>query len=210
MSTYRERRAARAERLRGWAETREQRAAEVFKAGEPYRGDTAFNTQPGHIPLRARVIAREDRAHESLQKARSMQSRASGIEAQMAGSIYRDDPDAIPALERRIAGLEAERDRIKAYNASARAGRPDTSLLDESQRASLASVQRYAPYQSRGGAMPAYALTNLSGNIKRNRDRLEQLRRQAGNSRRKRPAAVKRSAPRGHAATPHWHHHGGR
>lgn len=31
-----------------------------------YLGDHAFNTQPGHIPLRARVIARDDQAHESL------------------------------------------------------------------------------------------------------------------------------------------------
>jgi hypothetical protein len=41
-------------------------------------------------------------------------------------------------------------------------------------------VQRVCPYQlGKNGAMPAYALSNLSGNIKRNRDRLEQLRRQA-------------------------------
>lgn len=70
MATYRERREARAERLRGFAEKREATAAATFKSHEQYRGDHAFNTQPGHIPERARVIAREDRAHESLQKAR--------------------------------------------------------------------------------------------------------------------------------------------
>ena len=58
--TYRERRERRAERLRGWAEARQARAAATFAAHEVYRSDYAFNTQPGHIPERARVIARED------------------------------------------------------------------------------------------------------------------------------------------------------
>jgi len=78
--TYRERREAEAERLREWAAKREERAAAVFKQGERFHGDFAFNTQPGHIPERARLIAREDRAHESLRKAQSMESRAAGIQ----------------------------------------------------------------------------------------------------------------------------------
>ena len=96
--TYRDRREARAERLQEWAGKREDRAAAVFKAGEPFTSDYAFNTQPGHIPVRAKLIAREDRAHESVAKAASMRSRADGIEGQLAGSIYDDDPDAIDAI----------------------------------------------------------------------------------------------------------------
>src|SRR5438874_1408018 len=88
--TYRERRERRAERLRGWAETRQANAATVFKAGEPFTSDIAFNTQPGHIPFRARLIAREERAYESTRKAASMESRADGIESQLAGAIYSD------------------------------------------------------------------------------------------------------------------------
>lgn len=41
--TYRERRERRAERLRGWADTRQARAAATFAAHEVYRGDVAFN-----------------------------------------------------------------------------------------------------------------------------------------------------------------------
>ena len=178
--TYRERRQRRAERLREWAAKRQAGAAAVFAAHEVYRGDHAFNSQPGHSPERARVIAREDRAFESLRKAESMSHRADGIEAQLRGAIYSDDPDAIEQLEKRIAGLEAERERIKAYNASCRRGQTDESLLDEAQRASLASVREYAPFQlGKNGAFPAYALSNLSGNIKRNRDRLVDLIRKA-------------------------------
>jgi hypothetical protein len=44
--------------------------------------------------------------------------------------------------------------------------------LDEAQRASLDSVRKYAPYQlGMGGAFPAYALSNLNGNLARQRQR---------------------------------------
>src|SRR5258708_36767264 len=94
--TYRERRERRADRLAGWAANRRAGAAEVFKAHEVYRGDHAFNFQPGHIPERARVIAREDRARASLDKAAGMSDRAPGIEAQLAAWIYSDGGAAIP------------------------------------------------------------------------------------------------------------------
>lgn len=165
--TYRDRREARAERLRGWAETREQRAAAVFKAGEPFTSDIAFNTQPGHIPFRARLIAREDRAFESLDKAESMRSRADGIEGQLATSIYDDDEDAIERLRERIARLEAERDDAKAKNAAYR-------------KAHRAELKEMTPYQ-RDQAMPfpGYHFQNLSGNLSRQRQRLARLERAA-------------------------------
>ncbi len=165
--TYRDRREARAERLRGWAAKRETDATAVFKRGEPYRGDIAFLTQPGHIPLRARVIAREDRAYESLRKADRMASRADGIESALAVSIYSDDEDAVERLEERIARLEAERDTIKSENAAYR----------KAHRAELAAMSAF----ERDRAMPhrGFVLTNLSGNIKRNKDRLAGLKRKA-------------------------------
>jgi hypothetical protein len=165
--TYRERREARAERLRGWAETRVTRAEAVLEAGKPFTSDYAFNTQPGHIPERARIIAREDRAYESLRKAESMAARADGIEGQLATSIYSDDPDAIPRLRERIAKLEAEREQCKARNAAYR----------KEHRAELAAM---TPYQrNQAVPFPSYHLENLSGNLSRQRKRLAQLERQA-------------------------------
>ena len=167
--TYRERREARADRLQEWAGKREDRAAAVFKASEPYRGDIAFATQPGHIPERARLIAREDRAHESLAQAASMRSRADGIEAQLAASIYDDDPDALDQLRARIARLEAERDQAKAVNAAYR----------KEHKAELAAIDS-AFLRNQAMPYPSYHFQNLSGNLTRQRQRLARLERQRG------------------------------
>jgi phage shock protein A len=167
--TYRDRREARAERLREWAEKREDRAAAVLKAGEPFTSDHAFNTQPGHIPFRARLIAREDRAHESLAKAGSMRSRADGIEGQLATSIYEDDPDAIGQLRKRIARLEAERDAAKAVNAAYR----------KAHKAELAAIGS-AYLRNQAMPYPSYHFQNLSGNLSRQRARLARLEREQG------------------------------
>jgi DNA repair exonuclease SbcCD ATPase subunit len=162
--TYRDRREARAERLNGWAGKREASAAAVFKEREQYRGDHAFNFQPGHIPERARLIAREDRAFESLNKADSMRSRADGIEGQLATSIYDDDLDAIEQLRDRITRLEAERDAAKAANAAYR----KEHKAELKAMASAYERDQAVPY-------PGYHFQNLSGNIGRQRDRLARL-----------------------------------
>jgi len=65
-----------ADRYDGWAEKRKEKAAALLKPSEHFRDDHAFNTQPGHIPMRARIIAQEERAFESLDKAREMEAKA--------------------------------------------------------------------------------------------------------------------------------------
>lgn len=175
--TYRERRERKAERLREWADKREGGAAAVFKQGEPYRSDHAFNTQPGHIPERARLIAREDRAHESLAVARAMDSRAANIEAAAVNAIYSDDPDAIERLEEKLVGLEAQRDRIKAINKAARVGKlAEAELTDKEQRDLMNIAQHQSYYDPLHKGYPPYHLTNLGGNITRCKQRLTTLR----------------------------------
>lgn len=180
--TYRERREGRAERLRDWAAKRQRDAAATLKAGEPFTSDIAFNTQPGHIPFRARLIAREDRAFESMRKAERMTSRADGIEDQLERSIYSDDEDAVEKLEARIAGLEAEREHVKKVNASIRAYERKTKKANRDLTAAdmiecgvtPADVSRFSP-EWHGWRYPAYVLQNLGGNISRNRERLAGL-----------------------------------
>jgi hypothetical protein len=177
--TYRERREAKAERLREWAEKRQTEAAAVLNSQPELRSDWAFITQPGRIPQRDRMNAADERAFKSMDKAERMAERADNIEAAASNAIYSDDADAIERLEAKIADLEAQRDRIKAYNASCRKGQRDVTLLDEQQQKSLASSAKCAAYQIRdNGATPAYWAQNLTGSITRNRKRLEQLKRE--------------------------------
>ena len=82
----------RADRLQGWADARRQRALATFEHNRIYTGDHAFNTQPGHIPLRARVIAQENRAFESLQVAERLENKAASVRrGRVAGAAARDD-----------------------------------------------------------------------------------------------------------------------
>jgi hypothetical protein len=162
--TYRERRAARADRLRGWADTRQTNAAAALATGDKYRGDTAFNTQPGHIPERARLIARTDRAFESLAKAASMDRRADEIERQADHAIYSDDADAIERLTEKIARLEAEREAMKTANAAFR------KVAKDKLKAEPSAYQRDLMMPHQG-----YESQNLSGNISRLRNRLRLL-----------------------------------
>lgn len=176
--TYRDRRTTKAARLEDWATKREGKAEALHEAGAAFRGDIAFITQPGHDMqrLRDKLNAKDERAYEHSKKASNFRDRAEGINRQLDQSIYSDDPDALERLQERIADLEAERARWKAYNASCRKGERDPSLLDAKQQADIESVARYAPYQlGTNGAAPSYVLTNLGGNINRQKKRLEEL-----------------------------------
>ena len=78
--TYRQERADRkAERLEGWADKREQIAEAQLNSNPNMRHDIAFITQPGHIPVRARMIKADGRAFESLNIAKGMRDRAENI-----------------------------------------------------------------------------------------------------------------------------------
>jgi hypothetical protein len=175
--TRRERLERKAERLRGWAAKRETAAAAVFKAGEPFHGDTAFNTQPGHIPFRARLIAREDRAYESHKKAQGMESRADGIDRALDRSIYSDDVDADERLAERIAGLEEQRKNAKRANALFKKGGIDAVraelgdyVADQGARTMALCHWLKVPFPN---------MDNLGANIRRLQKRSEEIKRAA-------------------------------
>ena len=151
--TYRQRRLAKAERLRGWADKREQKAAIYRAAADQYIERVPFG-QPilvGHHSEgrarrdKARFSANMQRSFDHRAKAYEMRSRADNIEAAADHAIYSDDPDAVERLERKLADLEAERGFIRAYNASCRNGEPNTNLLSSQQRRTLQDRQRLMP-----------------------------------------------------------------
>jgi len=119
---YRERRLARAQRLREWAENREQKSDEDRNRAYDIMESMAPG-QPiliGHHSERRhrRELEQRDnlmrRGLEHRQKAEAMRQRADNIEYAAERAIYSDDPDAIEQLEAKLTELEAERDGIKA------------------------------------------------------------------------------------------------
>ncbi len=120
--------------------------------------------------------ANYDRGFEHAAKADEMRARAANIDAAAGRAIYSDDPDATDRLAARVAELEAQRDRIKAYNATCKRGAPDLSILTDRERAQHLRTLELAAWQCKGGAFPAYALSNLGAEIRRNRARLDALR----------------------------------
>jgi Domain of unknown function (DUF3560) len=184
--SYRERRQARVERLNGWADKREARSDATLAGVERLAGMIPLG-QPillGHHSQR-RAERDRDRIRRGMSagvadaaKAREMRARAASIEAAAGRAVYSDDADAIERLSARVAAREAERDRIKAYNASCRRDARDASLLDDQQRAQLVSTARACAWQlGERGEMPAYVLTNLGASIRTDRRRLAELER---------------------------------
>lgn len=175
MSTYRERREARADRLRGWADSREVKAHTAFAQVSRIADSIPFG-QPILVGHHSEGRARSDQRRidngmskgvEHTRKAESMNSRAANIESALNRSIYSDDPDAIEQLEKRVTKLEAQRDQIKVTNAAYR-------------KAHGAELKLLTPYgRSEAMPYPAYHLANLTGNIGTQRKRLGMLRRQA-------------------------------
>lgn len=179
--TRRERKEARMQRRLDWAVGRDKKAASIDAYTDRYRGDIAFNTQPGHIPERARVIRMQDRAFQDRTMAEHHRSKADGIAHQLERSIFTDDQDASERLRERIAGLEAERNRMKAVNAEIKRGpgwearlTAAGTALTEREKKLLLDVARSQPYYCKNGVpvFPPYALTNLGGNIRRLKGRL--------------------------------------
>lgn len=68
-----------ADKYNEWAEKREKQAEAQLNRYPEIRGDIAFCTQPGHIPFRARMNRADDRAFESLNKAKEMRDKAESL-----------------------------------------------------------------------------------------------------------------------------------
>uniref|UniRef100_A0A6M3LZE3 DUF3560 domain-containing protein n=1 Tax=viral metagenome TaxID=1070528 RepID=A0A6M3LZE3_9ZZZZ len=190
--TYRERRQARADRLREWADKREAKSDAAFGAAQTLAEAIPFG-QPILVGHHSEGRARRDRERidgnmargiEHARKADDMRERAENIERAASSAIYSDDPDAAEALMGKIERLEAQRARIVAYNASCRKARKadpdskhgDLSILDDGQKRDLLSLMQVCPYQVRmGGQFPGYATSNLSGTINTAKKRLTAL-----------------------------------
>lgn len=192
MTTRRERMEARAERRREWAQGRDDKASQAWDAsrsevqhlplGQPIL--VGHHSERGHRRMLERAHRKTDQAVEHMNMRDHHAAKAEGIERQLKTTIYSDDPDALEQLDAKIARLEAERDGIKAYNKTAKAGRPDPSLMGKTElqvASDLRHVWQAAPTLRDGspnpkaGQYPSYALTNLGGNIRRLKQRRDSI-----------------------------------
>lgn len=172
--TYRERRLARADRLRGWSESNQtkseargaeaDRIADGIPFGQPIL--VGHHSERRHRKDLARIQNGMSAAVELERKANAQASAADEIEAQAANAIYDDDPDAIERLSEKIVKLEAERKAMRDANAKYR----------KEHKAELAAMSPYDRHQA--VPYPGYALQNLGGNITRCRQRLVRLQRE--------------------------------
>jgi Domain of unknown function (DUF3560) len=169
--TTRERREARVERRRDWAEGRKAKgeaahqgarvASDLMPLGEPIHPGAKGRRQRNAIRATQRT---EQRGVEHLAMARHHTQRADNLEAQLDRSIFSDDVDAVERLEQRIAVNEARRDEMKARNAKFR--KHNRVRLNE-----LSAFQR-----EQAMPHPAFELSNLGARIRTDKKRLEDLR----------------------------------
>lgn len=170
--TYRERREAKAARLIEWAEKREAKsdamhaAADSHTAGIPLGQPilVGHHSQRRHERAIERGWAATGRAFENDAKAAEMRRKAERIEAAASQAIYSDDPDAAERLAEKIAGLEAQREEMKARNAAFKKANKDRLKA----MGSAYERNRALPH-------PSYELQNLGGNLSRLRKRLADM-----------------------------------
>lgn len=198
--TRRERLEAKVEKREEWAAGRRSKSAALYRYTDRYRGDIAFNTQPGHIPERARVIRKIDQAHEHAQMAQHHDAKAAGLADQLDRSVFSDDIDAVTQLEARIAEHEAKRDRMKLVNKLFKkgdaAGLAALGLDLDKLKARLAEA---GPYWGGAPHLP-YEMTNLGARIRSDRERIEQIKTRHG-----RTAQAEQAGGVLVKAKPEWH-----
>lgn len=179
-----------------------QRLEELPPMGEPIK--VGHHSERRH----RRAFDRVDRAIAKVSEHDQMEQRhrqaAGAIESELDRSIYDDDADAIDQLRERIEQLEEKRARMKAINdwytqrlkggpvkrrrlpfdappeaveaakAALAASREALELTEKEWKDVLAGLQFNAVI-----GYPPYALSNLGGNISRQRQRLARLEREA-------------------------------
>lgn len=192
--TRRERLERKLEKRAEWAASRDRKAAAGFKRAETIAHGIPMG-QPilvGHHSERhhrkdlERMDAGMRAGVESSAMAEHHRSKADGLERQLEGSIFSDDPDAVPALEARIADLEEKRAHLVALRkAWKKAGKPAADNLEGwTKVAELVGCELselagrrmdLARFSWHDSPVPAYETQNLGGNIGRLRKRLEDV-----------------------------------
>lgn len=176
----------RADRLHDEAEAGLKRAGDRWRMipmGQPMMPDHYSYKRDRNF--RGKTARMEERAFETLKRARQASRRAEA--ATENRSISSDDPAAVLKLQAKLEGLEAEQERMKAINKTARklsrnstldmAGKV-TALAEAHQLAPTIAADLLIPEYGKIG-YPSYQLRNNGAEIRRLHQRIEILKRQA-------------------------------
>lgn len=162
-----------------WEAGRREKAATCHAVGDPFRGDIAFNTQPGHIPERARVIRSMEKSVEHSTMADHHAEKAAGLEAQLNKTIFSDDENATEALKAKIEKERAVVERMKAANKIVRKFKGDIpggiAALEAINFTATQAAELFKPDFAGRVGFPGYALTNLGANIRRMEARIVEI-----------------------------------
>ena len=194
MTTRRERIEARLYQRQEWAEK-----ANVKSQAEFARADEHVERFAGGQPIivghHSEASARRDRERSDNAMRRGIERAgtaarhdevAGTLKSELDRSIYLDDPDAKEHLTERIAHLDARREHMKGVNKAARRlakTNPDfttkeymdaVGLTEGDDLKGMGVIAELSSGKSLPG-YPSYQLTNLSGRINRERNRLKGL-----------------------------------
>jgi|ERR1700733_13620638 len=189
----RERLEAKLDKRQEWAEARKREAQQRFQAshaivdqipmGQPIL--IGHHSEKGHRAALARSDNHMRKGCEAEAMATHHESKAGGLERQLDNCIFSDDDNAIEAIEAKLATLEARRDRMKAINTAhtrflKKPATLDTAELTEEEKE---AVRTYTPpYSWMPHPFPPYSFQNLGGNIRRYKQRIEEIKKRNARS----------------------------
>lgn len=188
-STRRERLERKLARREEWAQSARNQAAASFKKSDDILSGIPMG-QPilidhysarGHINAIRKAGAAMDKSVEATQRAEEHERKAEGLARQLETTIFSDDADALEKLEAKISNLEKLQEQMKQANKIMRnAKTTDEQKADELKKMGLSDKcveELLKPpmfsYQQRG--FPGYALTNNNANIRRLKERVEDI-----------------------------------
>jgi hypothetical protein len=179
MNWYEAKQEEKRERLENAAERRAEEAQSAFDRAHKAVEGIPFG-QPilvgHHSERRHRADLRRQengirKGIELTQEARELAHRAAAVGT---GGISSDDPDAIAKLTAEVAELEATQERDKRINALYRKGDADAlAAMGLNLDTLRAEVQRSHSWDKQ--PIPRYRLSNRNNNIRRIRQRIEEL-----------------------------------
>ena len=152
--TRREKLERKLERREAWAAAARERANEEFDKSHKAVENIPFgqpilvghHSEAAHRAALDRSWSAMGRGAEETHRAEHHEEKARGLARQLATNIYSDDDDALEKLEAKIKNLEELQERMKAANKRER------------------------------GSYPSWALTNNGANIRRLKQRMEEIR----------------------------------